>query len=222
MTLDDLIAQYRRDTTDNVVPYLCSDEDLIALLNEAEEEAALRSNLIHDSTTAAVCQIAVVASTSVYALHEAVFQVTRATFSPTGSTADPIGLVLTDRLEQDRTRPGWRTVSEEPRHLIVDDTSVEIACLPNTGGTIDLEVYRAPLTPMAAAADTPEIGRAHHRFLPLWAEHRVYGRADADLNDPQRSANAEKAFTRQFGERPDAAMRRDFQANRPAFNKSYW
>jgi hypothetical protein len=221
MTLADLIARYRSDSTDTAIPYLCTDEEVTGFLNEGEEEAALRANLIFDATTADVCVIAVTAGTAVYPLHESVFQVTKATFTPTGDTC-PIPLGLSDRVEQDRIRPNWRTTSEPPQVLIVDDTSVQIACLPDTDGTLNLEVYRAPLTLMAATDDVPEIGRAHHRHLVLWALYRAYIKPDTEINDPGRAGKALAEFTRQFGERPDAAMRRDFQANAPAANKGWW
>lgn len=221
MTLVDLIAQFRSDSDDRVAPYLSSDDDVTLWLNEAEEEAALRANLIHDATTAAVCSIAVTAGVNVYPLHEAVFDITNAYFTPAGST-NVITLGLTDRIEQDRVRPGWRRLTEEPRQAIQNDTNIELACLPSTAGTLALECYRAPLDKMANDADSPEIGRAHHRHLVLWALHRHYSRPDADIFNPQGASKAETEFTRVFGLRPDADLRRSFQANRPMFNKSVW
>ena len=230
MTLAELISQFRTDSQDNRAPYLSSDDNVTLWLNEAQEDAAVRANLIFDADTDAVCQIAVVAGTASYSLHTSIFRVTRAAFTPTGSTQDPIELVLTDRKEQDRTRPGWRYLTEEPRHVIVDDTKISFACLPDTSGTLDLEVYRAPLVAMAAAvvgppavaAVGPEIARAHHRFLPLWALHRHFSQPDAEVHDPGRAEKAEKAFTRQFGERPDADLRKSFEANTPHHNKAYF
>ena len=221
MTLQELIDQFRTDSDDSVSPYLSSDEDVTLWLNEAEEEAALRANLIHDSSTTAVCTIAVTAAVSVYPLHEAVFSITNAYFTATGST-DVLTLDLTDRIEQDRLSSDWRTRSELPSSLIVEDTKVRLTCLPSVAGTLAIECYRAPLNKIASLAASPEIGRAHHRHLVQWALHRCYSRPDAQIHDPDMAAKAEAEFTRVFGLRPDADLRRSFHANRPMFNKAVW
>jgi hypothetical protein len=84
-----------------------------------------------------------------------------------------------------------------------------------------LECYRAPCNRLDRPKDCPEIGRAHHRFLTKWAEHRAYGRPDAETFDAQRAERAEAAFAAQFGSRPDAQMLRDFEADGPAHNVAY-
>lgn len=224
MTLAELIAQFRVDADDLVEGYLASDVQVTSWLNEAEEEAALRARLIHDADTEAVCSIAVTAGTAAYTLHAAVFQVTKALFTPAGET-DPIDLTLTDRIELDRIRPSWRTLTEEPRDLMVEETKVRFGCIPDTNGTLALEVYRGPLAPMALGSDstaTPEIAGLHHRHMVHWALHRHYARPDAEIHDPGRSKKEEDAFTAIFGIRPDADMRRSFKANRPQFNKAIW
>ena len=70
MTLAELIAALRTDADDLVAnPYLWSDAELTRWANEAEQEAALRAKLLFDASTTAVCQIAVLAGTTSYALH---------------------------------------------------------------------------------------------------------------------------------------------------------
>ncbi len=54
---------------DNVSPQLWSDLELKRYANEAEVEACRRSELLFDSTTPDVCQIAVVADVATYPLH---------------------------------------------------------------------------------------------------------------------------------------------------------
>lgn len=220
MTLAQLIAQFRSDVDDAVATYLFSDADIIIWLNEAEEEAALRARLIFDATTTAVCSITVTAGTNTYALSELVFVIERASFLATGET-EPVKLYLRDRFSLDRTRPDWRTVEMEPEELIVDDKKVQLACLPASGGVLSLQVYRAPLTAMDDNSDTPEIGRAHHRHLVEWAKFRAFSRPDTEVFDAKRAETAEKAFTRQFGERPDADRRRATYVDQPHHTKAW-
>ena len=226
MELSDSISQYRTDADDKVEPYLSSDEEVTAWLNEAEEEAAIRARLLFDSSTTAVCDIAVsagavTAGTRVYALHESVFEITRAVFIPTGSTTE-YDLYLTDRVEQDRAYPGWRNLVDIPHQLIVDDTKIELGCKPSVAGIIRIECYRTPLVKIEDSTnETPEINRVHHRFLVHWVLHRAYNRPDSQIFDPGRAEREEALFTQQFGIRPDANNRRDVQANREHHNRAW-
>lgn len=222
MTLEELIAQFRVDSDDLKETYLSSDLIVTAWLNEAVEEAAIRARLIHDTTTAAVCSIAVTAGVNSYALHSAIIDITRAAFTPTGATEE-VELELTDRIEQDRQYLGWRTRTDVPRQAIQNDTALQLGCLPSTDGTIALECYRLPLLPIEdRSSEEPEIGRIHHRHLVQWALHRCYSRPDAEVFNPGKAATALAEFTRVFGIRPDAAYRRDSQSNRPQHNKAVW
>lgn len=222
MTLDELIAQFRVDSDDLETDFLSSDLAVTGWLNEAVEEAAIRARLIHDTTTAAVCSIAVTAGLNSYALHSAIIDITRATFTATGSTEE-VELDLTDRIEQDRVYPGWRTRTDVPRQAIQNDTTLQLGCLPSTDGTIALECYRLPLALIEdRASEEPEIGRIHHRHLVQWALHRCYSRPDAEVFNPGKAAAALAEFTRVFGIRPDADYRRSSQANRPQHNKAVW
>lgn len=220
MTLEELRTQFRSDVDDRQGPtFLFSDDDVTRWLNEAEEEAALRADLLQQTFD----DIPVSVGIATYDLPDGVFRITKAIFTATGDAPeDAVELVLSDRIEQDRTRRGWRSRSEPPRAVIVDDTRLTLACLPDTTGALSLEGYRAPLDPMKNDGDTPEIGRAHHRFLPLWAAHRGFSRPDTEVFDPKRSETALAQFTAQFGQRPDAELGKNFEANAPAHNKAEW
>ena len=78
------------------------------------------------------------------------------------------------------------------------------------------------LNPMKAFTDVPEIHEAHHDGLIQWALHKAFGKPDADLFDAAKSNEAEAAFTRQFGKRPTADLRKRQNANRPHRNRLHW
>mgnify|MGYP000491038622 CR=1 FL=1 len=220
MTSDELIAQFRSDADDNALPPLASNADVLIWLDEGQEEACIRAKLIYEASNAKVCNIAVVAGTSVYPVHAAVLDIMKATFTATDSTS-PVELVLTDRIELDRIKNGWRRVEEAPKYLVQDDTKVQFGCIPNVSGTLAIECYRLPLAKIEDA-DKPEIGRAHHRHLVQWALHRAFSRPDTELFDAARSEKAFIAFERMFGKHPDANLRRSYSANTPMHNKASW
>lgn len=221
MTKDELIALIRLDTDDLVEHYLSSDAAIIQWLAEAEQEACIRSRLIYDATTPAVCSIAVTAGVSVYPLHPAIIEIARIAFTPTGG-AEEVVLYLTDMVEQDRTRPAWRTTVDVPRQSIQLDTSLRLGCIPSTNGTLALECYRLPTEGYSEDFWEAEIAAIHHRHLAQWALYRCYSRPDAEVMNPKKAEIALAEFTRVFGLRPDAGLRRESQANRPQFNKAVW
>lgn len=226
MELSQLVAQYRSDADDLLEPYLSSTVLVRAWINEAEEEAAIRARLLYESSNADICQIvvnaaAVTAGTRVYTLHKSVFQITRVVFVPDDSTTE-YELYLTDRVEQDRAYPGWRSRLDIPHQAIHDDTILELGCKPSVPGVIHIECYRTPLVLIEdSATETPEINRTHHRHLIHWVLHRAYSRPDSEIYDPNRAAREEAMFTQQFGFRPDANNRRNVEANRQHHNRAW-
>lgn len=223
MKLEALIAQFRIDADDTVDnPYLWADEDIATWLSEAEEEAAIRANLIYDTTTPEVCQIAVVANTAAYPLHKAITEIAYAQFVPTSDATRVAILDQKDRLELDRLNPRWRQDTGEPRYFVQDDTTLTLYPRPAEAGALTLEVHRLPLEPLANDNDEPEIGNAHHRHLVNWALFRAFSQPDTEAIDPNRAAQAEGRFTSHFGLPVDADMRRAHRANTPQFNKSYF
>lgn len=219
MTLEELRAQFRSEADDTSVPYLFADTDVDDWINQAVEEAAVRADLLPEFDNTAVCQIAVVANTSGYALHAAVTRVTYASFTPTGAT-EPRKLEIIARVELDRRRPNWRTEVGVPDFLMVEQGKARLAPKPDTGGTLKLEVFRLPLAPMTADVEEPEIQAHHHRHLIDWPLFRAYSKPEAETQDPARAAAALGRFEQRFGTRPDADMKQSAEAV-PHFNKSW-
>ena len=226
MDLSELKSQYRSDADDKVEPYSSSGAEVTAWINEAEEEAAIRARLLHESVNPDICLIEitaghVTAGTRIFPLHSAVFHITRAVFTPTDSTTE-YELQITDRVVQDRVHPGWRSKSEIPAQVFQNDTTLELGCRPISAGFISIECYRTPLVKIEdSTTETPEINRVHHRFLIHWVLHRAYSRPDSQIYDPKRSELEEARFTQQFGIRPDAGNRRDVEASRPHANRAW-
>lgn len=221
MTLGDLIAKFRIDADDASLPPKWSDAALSGWFAEAEAEAAIRGRLLHESVSQAVCEIAVTAGVSTYPLHAALHEIDYIAFKPTGeSSRAPLRLI--SREELDRILPAWREDAGVVEFAIQSDTSLRIAPMPETGGTIYLEGYRTPLVQMADAADEPEIHQSHHAKLIHWVLHRAFSVPDSEMIDQNRAAIAEAEFTRYFGMRPDADMRRSSTHDTPPHNQAHW
>lgn len=214
MTLDELITKFRGEASDDVAPYFFSDLDITQWLNEAVDEAAIRSRLLYDEDA-----IAVVAGTHTYPTDPVVVDVTKAFFTPTGGSVTELHIV--DRDELGRLMRDWRTSTADPAYLVQDDTTVRIVPTPTVDGELLIEFYRTQLVAMSDGNNVPEIAAQHHRHLVHWALHQGFKRPDSETMDPKRSEAADTEFSRNFGLRQTANRRRATNANQPHFNKSF-
>jgi hypothetical protein len=221
MTLTQLIALFRQEADDAVAPYLFSDTAVTGWLNEAVEEACVRALLVKDWSTTAVCSIDVAAGTSAYSTHASIINITRASFLVDGGS-DSTVLYQTTEFELDRLQPGWREETGEPEAFIHHDTKIRLGCIPESAGTLSLEVNRIPLALMATGTDVPEIAARHHRTLVQWALFRAFSVPDSEVVDPNKAAMAEREFTKMFGLRMDATTRRDHETSLPHRNAAIW
>lgn len=192
-----------------------------AWLNEGEEEACIRADLLFESTLEKMCVIAVEAGQQSYKLDPRWIRITKAYIVKEGSDC-PVHLHITSREALDRIRPNWRTESRDPAGLMQFDTRIELDAPITANWTLYLEGYRLPLKAMVKKEDTPEIGRIHHTHLRHWALHRGYAIPDSEIFNPDKSAKALAAFTAVFGSRPDADLRKKQVQDVPHHNLAHW
>lgn len=207
MTLEDLIARYRTDANDKVQPYFCTDSEVTAWINDAVNEACLRGRLIHESSDDDIIKIAVIANTSVYQLHAALYELDHVSFALTDETeSSPVKLVSREWLDDNVSN--WRYLTGDPEFGIQSDKSIRLVPKPENAGTLIMEGYRLPVASLVDPADEPEINPEHHRHLINWALHKGFSMPDAEFFDAKRAAESEEKFIKYFGLRPDFDMRR--------------
>lgn len=221
MNLEQLTAQFRVDADDLTEPHFWDAEWIAVWLTEAQAEAAIRKRLLYEADNAAVCQIAVAANAATHDLHKSLFELAHLRFQATGATTSSV-VTIKSREELDRIRPGWRDETGTPRHAVQDDTRITLVPRPELAGTLHIEGYRVPLKALENDTDKPELNEAHHRHLVHWALHRAFSKPDSETIDPTRAATAEAAFTRYFGPRPDADLRRSTRHDEVQTNKAFW
>lgn len=214
MKLSESIIEFRKRTKDTRKPYLWPDTELIPWFAEAEDEAALRAKLLFDTE-----EFSIGLGETVIDLPVKLFDIQYAELRDAdGKVCEITG---TSRHVLDATRPGWRTRSERPGFYVHDDKTITLSAKSDQAYTLYLEFYRRPNQRMARAEDEPEIHSVHHLYLVDWVEHKAYSKPDADTLNTGKAAIALDAFTRQFGLRPNADMRRRQNANRPHRNATH-
>lgn len=212
MTLRELIDRFRILAQDKVRPYLWPDDELAPWFSDAESEAAIRARLVNDSAELSLTA----GDNDPIALPGGLFDIQFAELrAADGTTSEITGA---SRRELDRLRPGWRARSERPTNYVLDDKHLIVSALPDQDYTLYIEFFRTPGNQLRNDSDTPEIAEAHHLNLVDWVLHCAYSKPDADTLNPGKSANSEADFTRYFGPRPNADLRRRQNANRPHRN----
>ncbi|EER61546.1 conserved hypothetical protein [Acidovorax delafieldii 2AN] len=205
MNVADFIATFRREMADASTPYMWSDEDIAAYLDEAVKEACERARLIEDSTTPAVTTLAVLAGQYSYTLHPSVIDLKRVTYKGKA-------LTLSSVEAEDQNEMTWenRTGAEPLRYIYNGMGTLRLVPIPTQPLTVQLTVYRQPLKTLTADIDTaiPEIPAVFHPRLKAWIYRCAYLKQDADTFDKSKSEEFEAQFERAFGTRLDANMAR--------------
>lgn len=199
MTLAELIAECRRVLDDRKAPYQWDDDFLVASLNRAEAMAARGGLLLKDYSTASVCQSSLTNATALITLHTSVFRIERAILD-----GYSVPLDLRTLLEMDEIFPGWEDADRSlPTHLITDIETGKVRPhpLPDGNYTLNMTVYRVPVTAMSAMTSSPEIEDlgGNHRALTHFVVSEAYEDHDSDRYDPVKAADHRATFNRHFG-----------------------
>jgi len=201
MTLSEMIKLARRRSDDLVEDYRISKAEYFDFANEAQDEACRRSRLILDSTTAAICQIALVSGTATYNLDDRVLFVRRVKLS----TITPV-LARVSRKTLDVGAPDWETETGQPRGYVPDmeDGVLRPYPTPDASYTAKLTVVRMPLVSMTDGDEEPEIRSRHHRMLVEWMLYRAYSKEDSEIYSPKKASECLAMFESEFGRRSTA------------------
>lgn len=200
MTLADLIARCRSESEDEAVPYLWSDAEWTAWLNEAEIEACIRARLIEDEAIAAT----ITAGDPYVSLPGRAFSVSRATID------GGLQLDLIERRELDLFGScRWDSETGTPDKAYRSGDRLRLVPIPVADGSMTIAAFCTPEAAMAAGGDAPSIADRLHSNLVEWALRCAYRKPDTDTQDQVAAARHEAEFGRVFGPRPDeVAVRR--------------
>lgn len=200
MKLLDLINITRLEMDDKGNETLITDAEHIEFANDAELEACRRGRLILDSTTTAICQIAIVAGTASYTLDPRVQSIRRAKLTAL------LPLKRRNLQDMDSQYAGWDDASNStPSVFMTDDTGkIRLWPTPSANTTLSMIVVRAPLAEMNDGTDSPEIAARFHRSLRFWMMYRAYSKQDSEANDPKKAADSLALFEQEFGKKSSA------------------
>lgn len=206
MNLQQLITKARYRLDDNKTPQEWSNDELKGYLNEAINEAAIRSRCIIDSTTEDCCLINVTAGSSAVTVHPSVFDIKRVY-----DTTNKLELSKISYDDLDKIDSNWQSKTGKPTHYVYDlnhiydgdrRNSVTLYPVPESSLALNLTVYRTSLNDLDLS-DTPEIPEHQHNDLIWWVCYLAFMRMD--INEyGNKSQECERQFTIAFGEKQNS------------------
>ena len=190
-------------------------DEFLELINEAQAEAAIRADLIYDSTSS-FCTIPVKAGVTTYKLDSKIYGV------PYARLIDSDGHVYklegVHRDDYSSLEPSVFSKVKRPDHYRHFGRFIDLINVPDADYTLKLETYRLPID-LTDSSSTPEIEEIHQRGLLNWVLYRAYELPDEDSSNPKKAGEHLALFTRQYGEHPEAATHKDKFVSRPHHNR---
>jgi len=188
--------------------YGWSDQELNGYINEAANEAAIRSRSIVDSTSTKCSRITTISGTATYTINPSVFFIDRVY-----DATNKLTLTKTSFNELDDNDSKWQDRSGKPTHYIDDlnhygddiskKRSITLYPNPDSAIALHLTVYRTHLEVLTDYLE-PELPIYQHADLIYWVLHLAYLKQDADTLNIDKSLEFYARFDQCFGEKQDA------------------
>ncbi len=201
MDIEGLVTRIRTEFLDDAngireAHFLWKTRHIIASLSQAERELCRKLFLLHDSTTAEICQFSVAAQGGIfpreYPIDDRILRIERLKFP---GVTKPLERKTTAWLDQHD--PGWDEATGTPSFFTVDSGDFVIAFnrQPITGGTVTMTVKRLPLMPLSEkeTSVSPEVKQLDDELIHGALKY-LYIKPDLEGYDPNLSAKWAKQF----------------------------
>jgi hypothetical protein len=193
MTPGELYTLFRNDAMDHIEPYLWSDAEIYAYINDAYFMFVRRTGGIPDVTSVAT-QLTITAGEATTDLHPSVMRVRQAVLDSTNRELDIINVhdiaFLSDEDYGVLRRAGRVDTPGQVTHMVIGEgpRSVRWIQVPAVDDSVSLVIERLPLTPIIGALDEfTDVREEHHFHLLKWVRHLAYRKQDPDTFDLLKS-----------------------------------
>lgn len=193
---------------DTAQPYLWEDALLDSLLEDAQQEAVIRSRNLVDKL-----EVPLVKGQGSYTLPDAVLDIVRFRAPGVGS----LGRTSLEELDESGS---WEQRQGSPTHFAFTSTQLSgdgvliVYPAPGSASTAALTIQRLPVA-LVDDNSEPELPTHQHLFLLDWAAFRAFSLRDSDAEDQARATQHASAFADVFGDRLGATAMRKRAEKRP-------
>ena len=189
MISGELHELFRKDVGDTVAPYLWSEEEAYAYMNDAYVQFVRLTFGVSD-VTSDVTQISVTAGEKYSELDPRILKIRKATLL---SNNRPVKIRNAGDGDE---QPGDLAPGHVHSMIIGEqDDLCRWAQVPVTDDTVALSVYRLPLNEITSDNDNfTDVRPHHHLHLMKWMKHLAYAKQDAETFDKSKSDQCKQEF----------------------------
>lgn len=197
-TLAILLARWRKKLDDTVGPagsYGWEDDELTEYANRVIEELCRECWIILDTTTSAIVTVPVTESTPTLSLSERIVHIKRAKL-----TSQYLPLAIRSVNHMDGNHVNWEGSDDGTPTTLIDeglgDTIARIYPPPDADDTLNLHVYRLPITELDSdsTSGTPDISEKWVRYIDNGVYRDAYSKHDEDTESMTLSREFSKRF----------------------------
>lgn len=194
MDTADLYTYFRSQMKDDAVPYLWSDDDIIAYMDDAQKMFCRLTGGLADASSSMTQLAASAADASGrIATDPRILKIRDAYRTTDGEPVEVVNYedLPTKGLRLNTLLPG------DTRYLIIGMEAHLAIMLPASSDptqVIQLVIDRLPLKDITDQGQKIEIDAQHHQHLYLWMQHKAYLKQDSQTYDKAASDRAETAF----------------------------
>lgn len=194
MTSDELLDLFRRDVVDTAQPYLWSDAEAYAYMNDAYYMFVRLTGGVSDYLTDSVCLVSASAGEPFSDVNPNILRFRAAHLEPSGETVRIINAQDVEQL-QDEDFGVLRRLSNvstqgKVRYMVIGRQlgKVQWVSTPDVDYEIRLLVERLPLTPITDGGQSlTDVQEQHHLSLLKWMKYLAYGKQDAETFDKAKA-----------------------------------
>lgn len=201
MTSDELYDLFRKDVVDTVEPYLWSDEEVYAYMNDAYYMFVRLIGGIPDFLTDDVCLVEAAEGERFVELHPSILFIRTASLEPSGDQVRIINMQDVESLNDEDfgmlRRLNQSTSIGKVKYLVVGQQQDlgQWVNVPDADYDVRLLVERLPLEPITEGEqELSDVKAHHHMHLLKWMKHLAYAKQDAETFNKEKSEAEKAAF----------------------------
>jgi hypothetical protein len=199
MTTDELYSLFRDTVADTVKPYLWSDDEVYAYMNDAYFWFVRLTGGIPDFLSD-ICTIPVVKDEPNAEISQAILRIRQATLSD-GRDVKIINAQDTTRLNDEDfgllRRLNMTNTTGAVRYMVIglEPGLVRWVNIPDHDDSVHLLIERLPLAPIDTfSSGFDGVADQHHFHFLKWMEHLAYNKHDVDSYNPRKSEDSKAKF----------------------------
>lgn len=190
MSMAALLSAFRAEMVDTLEPYLWSDDDFFRYADDAQIKFCTLTDGLTDASSD-LTKVEIVPDQEWYDLDERILKLRTASRLDTGRAVSVVNPETSDFKD---VRFDGSTGPVKALVWGLEENKVRAWPMPSETVTIQMAVFRLPLTSIVDVDSTLEIAARHHTPLLLWIQSLAYLKQDSETFNKSQSQDFEMRF----------------------------